>query len=129
MRAVSESAEFPRVLMIHQGGAGTEAAFFEKHWPDACTLRDSKRVIYRGFGLGRGSLWQLFGPRSVGCALKTRLRGHALGQVVGDAFQMPGLFLVSGGRVLWTHGYQHAGDNPDFATLAERLKSALEGPL
>ena len=37
---------------------------------------------------------------------------------------MPGVFLVQGGRVLWSHQYRHAGDHPDLARIPELLAGA-----
>lgn len=101
--------------------------FFEKYWPEAVSIRDSRRKIYKSFGLGRGSMWQVFGPKSVGCALKTGLKGHAIGKVVGDPFQMPGLFLIHKKKVIWSFEYAHVGQNPNFSTLPKLLEPALQG--
>lgn len=101
--------------------------FFEKYWPEAISIRDSRRKIYKSFGLGRGSMWQVFGPKSVGCALKTGIKGHGITKVVGDPFQMPGLFLVHNNKVLWAYEYQHVGDNPQFSDIPKLLEPSLQG--
>lgn len=72
-------------------------------------------------GLGRGTIGQLFGPSVVACSLRAAAKGHGIGRPVGDPLQMPGLFYVSGGTVLWRHDFAHAGDHPDFDRLPEIL--------
>jgi hypothetical protein len=126
IRKAFQSSELPKTIFIHQGDQGNMDSFFERYWPEAITIRDSRRKLYKSFGLARGSMWQIFGPRSVGCALKTGLKGHAIGQVVGDPFQMPGLFLIHDKKVVWTHEYQHAGDNPKFSQLSSTLSPHLQ---
>lgn len=84
-------------------------------------MSDPDGAFYRGFGLGRASLGQLFGPSVVACSLRAAAKGHGIGRPVGDPLQMPGLFSVAGDRILWKHDFAHAGDHPDFENLPALL--------
>ncbi|HBB74333.1 MAG TPA: hypothetical protein DC048_07770, partial [Planctomycetaceae bacterium] len=46
------------------------------------------------------------------------VRGHGLGPLVGDGFQMPGAFLIKDGRIVASYRHAHAADRPDYAGLA-----------
>lgn len=80
---------------------------------------DPSCMLYRSFGLERGRLWQLFGPivwwRGFFAGV---VKGHGIGKLEGDGFQMPGVFLLSRGRVV--EGYQAttAADRPDYLAIA-----------
>jgi hypothetical protein len=39
--------------------------------------------------------------------------------MVGDGFQMPGIFLLFHGEVLRSYRHQTAADRPDYVDLAE----------
>jgi peroxiredoxin len=79
-------------------------------------IGDSNRSLYRAFGLRRGSWPQLFGP-------KVWLRGlvvapkYGFGRTIGDAAQMPGVFLVFHGEVIKSYQHQSAADKADFVSL------------
>ena len=90
-------------------------------------MSDPDGELYRGFGLGLGSVTQLVGPSVVACSLRAAAKGHGIGRPVGDPRQMPGLFQVAGDRVLWRHDFAHAGDHPDFESLPARLPGAGGG--
>ena len=85
---------------------------------DVERVADPDRSLYRAFGLERGGLLQLFGPRVVARGIGGLLRGYGVGRTVGDGWQLPGVFLLRDGRVL--RGFRHAtaADLPDFEELA-----------
>ncbi|MCG3123832.1 MAG: hypothetical protein GIKADHBN_02259 [Phycisphaerales bacterium] len=79
---------------------------------------DPDRLSYRALGLNRGRFLQLFGPRVwLGGALAA-LRGHGIGRLEGDGFQMPGAFVIHRGRVLREYRHATAADRPDLKELA-----------
>jgi len=43
-----------------------------------------------------------------------RAEGHGGGERTGDIWRLPGVFLVQGARVLWSHEYRYAGDHPEW---------------
>lgn len=107
----------PRVVLVHQGTVGEGDRFFAKFWPDAIAIADPDLVLYGAFGLGRGTLGQVIGPRAILAAGRALLRGNLVGKPVGDVKVMPGAFLIRDGAVAWSHDYAHSGDRPDFASL------------
>jgi hypothetical protein len=88
-------------------------------------LADEERTSYRIAGLGRGSVTQLVGPRSVLSGVRHGARsGVVQGRPIGDVAQLGGEMIVTpDGTVAWSHAQQHAGD-----TMApDDLLAALRG--
>jgi len=79
---------------------------------------DPARRLYASFGLTRGSLSQAFGAAAAARGAAATLRGHIVGKLAGDGFQLPGAFLVQRGEI--THAFRHrtVADRPDYAELA-----------
>jgi hypothetical protein len=84
----------------------------------ASWIADPDRVLYRALELERGTFLQLFGPRVWVAGLRAALRGHGIGRLEGDGFQMPGAFVIHRGRVVRSYRHATAADRPNFAELA-----------
>lgn len=109
---------YPRVVFVHLGDLDRAGEFFGEYWPGACAISDVDKALYGEFGLARGSVGQLCGPRALACGVRAMLQGHGIGRPVGDPLMMPGLFLVSPqGRILRRHLFAHIGDHPDFSSF------------
>ena len=91
--------------------------FFAQHWAEATAVADPELEFYRAFGLERGSLGQLFGPRVVLRGIGSFLRGHWIGKPVGDPLVMSGTFFARDGELVWSHDPRDASEQPDFAAL------------
>ena len=87
----------------------------------AAWFSDPERVAYRALELQRGTFRQLFGLgvflRGVGAAL----RGHGIGALDGDGFQMPGAFVLHEGRVVRAFRHSSAADRTDYDALTCKL--------
>jgi hypothetical protein len=84
----------------------------------AAWFADPDRLLYRALELGRGSFLQLFGPRVWIAGVLAALRGHGIGRLEGDGFQMPGAFVIHRGRVVRAYRHSTAADRPDLKELA-----------
>ena len=84
----------------------------------ATYFADPDRLLYRALELGRGTFLQLFGPRVWVAGVLAAVRGHGIGKLEGDGFQMPGAFVIHRGRVLRAYRHATASDRPDFKELA-----------
>jgi len=118
VRGASEDPTFPSVLFFFQGSPEEGAAFFERFWPEARAVSDPEKLFYDAFGIGRGRLGQLLGPRVIAAGLRAAFKGNWIGRPVGDPRVMPGVLLVENDCVIWHHDFEHAGDHPDFKVLA-----------
>lgn len=84
----------------------------------AAWFADPDRRLYRALELGRGSFLQLFGPRVWIAGVLAALRGHGIGKLEGDGFQMPGAFVIHRGQVVRSYRHATAADRPDLKELA-----------
>ncbi|MBC8451582.1 MAG: AhpC/TSA family protein [Planctomycetes bacterium] len=111
---------------MHLGSPAEGDAFLEERWPEARAVSDPDKRLYAGFGLGRASVGQLFGPRVLLAGLKARRFG--VGRPVGDPRMMSGWFLVDGDEVVWSHVHAHAGEERRFEELAAAVDRVREEP-
>lgn len=125
---VENDPTYPPLLFVYMGTVEEGAGFFAKAWPEARAVSDQQLHLYRGFGLGRGSLLEVMGPGVAACSIRAAAKGYLPGKPVGDPWQMPGLFLVQGKQVLWQHDFAHIGDHPSFAELPRQWQAVIGAP-
>jgi len=109
-----------KLVLVHMGTVESFSAFTAKYGlSDVSAISDPERRIYRGLGLRRGKLSQLFGWSVWWRGQKSFFEGHRPGALEGDGTQMPGVFLIQRGRVVRRFIHADAADRPDYAALAE----------
>jgi hypothetical protein len=118
VRGASGDPRYPAVLFFFQGSPEEGVAFFDRFWPEARAVSDAERFFYGAFGIGRGRLGQLLGPRAIAAGVRAAFKGNWIGRPVGDPRVMPGLLLAENDHIVWRHDFAHAGDHPDFKALA-----------
>lgn len=114
MRRATERPGFPDVLLFGMSDVEASRLFLSDRWPEARVVCDPEAEFYRGFGLERGGLWQILGFGVWGAGIRSLLKGHGVGKPKSDPLQMPGMFLVDGDRITWSHRSRHIGDHPDL---------------
>ena len=117
------------MAIVHQGTVEEGQAFLTRRWPGAPAISDPERRLYDAFGLGRGSVGQLFGPRVFAAAAGAVRYGVGLARPVGDPFVLAGAFVVDDRGVIHrAEPAAHAGSSPDFGALfaAARIVAAVE---
>ena len=119
---VEKHDDFPPVLFVFQGSTEDAGPIFEELWPEARGVSDMDLTLYHAFGLGRGNMKQMLGPRVWKRAWQARRKGYRQGKAVTDPWLMPGAFLIEDGEIVWEHDYAHAGDSPDFLALRGRTR-------
>lgn len=114
-----------KVVFVHQAPEdAANAAFFEAAGVgDVPRVSDPERRLYAAMGLRRGSLWAVFGPYIWLRSMQAMLTGRKLGRMIGDVFQMPGVFVVSDGRVVGEYRHRSQADRPDYAGVACAVRS------
>ncbi len=108
-----------QVVFVHMGEEAEADLFFEKyklaHMP---RIASPDQAYYKQFQLGRGRASQLASFRVFLRGFEAASKGHLPGAVLGDGFQMPGVFLVSKGRVVFEYRHSTAADRPDYLQIA-----------
>jgi len=117
-----------RLALVHMSEPLSATLRFERYsLGDVHRYSDPERVLYRAFGLDRGSLQQLFGAWVWWRALVAAVQGgHWFGRLEGDVYQMPGVFLLNHGRIMAEHRSASAADRPDYVDIAQRSCAAAE---
>jgi len=107
-------------VFVHQGDEDdTARAIFEsEHVADIPRISDPDRHLYRAFELRRGNLWQMFGPKVWWRSMQAMATGARVGRVVGDAFQMPGVFVLHKGRIVRAFRHASQADRPDYQGIS-----------
>jgi peroxiredoxin len=84
-------------------------------------VSDPERLLYKAFGLRRGRLYQIFGLKVCWRGFLLRLfKGVKVGPEVGDALQMPGVFLLNDGNV--KNSFQ-----PEYISDVLHIKKFIDG--
>jgi hypothetical protein len=109
-----------RIVLVHMVGDDAASAALSRYGlDDLDRISDPELRLYRAFGLERGSVRQLFGPRVwIRGLVAGVMDGHGIGALAGDGFQMPGIFLLRDGAVEAAYVHRSASDRPDYAGLA-----------
>ena len=126
LRTAAESnPDYPPVLFFFQGTPREGRAFLRHYWPETRAVADPELEFYQAFGVNRGSFLQMLGPGVWGGRRRASRKGHLTGEIHGDIWRLPGLFVVQRERVLWHHVFRHAADHPDFQGVP--LRAGLRG--
>ena len=119
-KRASIEANGTQIVFVHMSNEEIADEYFTKYGLDnAVYIGDPTCEYYAAFGLSKGTFSQLFG-------LQTWLRGfnagvvkgHGIGPQLGDGFQMPGIFVISDGRIRGQFIHKLASDRPDYEELA-----------
>ncbi|MEM1422690.1 MAG: SelL-related redox protein [Planctomycetota bacterium] len=116
--AIEESGT--TIVLVHQGGEPAGQHFFSRYdLDDLHRVGDPERTLYHAMHLTRGNLWQIGGPKVWVRSLLAALRGHVPGaSAQGDAFQMPGTFLLRDRRVVMAYRHASQADRPSYDGIA-----------
>lgn len=108
-------------VLVHLADPGTADKFFGQYGlADVDYVSDPEGSLYRQFGLVKGRMQQLMG---LNVWLRTFqagvIGGHGLStQLIGDGFQMPGVFLIYQGEVKAKFVHHTIADRPDYLQIA-----------
>jgi peroxiredoxin len=81
-------------------------------------VSDPTCYYYEKFGLLKGTTGQLYGLLNWVTGVRTSLKhGNDIGPELGDAMQMPGVFIVHKAVIVDRYIYDHVADYPDYLQL------------
>ncbi len=105
------------VVLVHMGEDQMMHEFLLPYGlSDLPRVSDKGLSLYRAFGLRRGSLWSVVGP-PVWIRGVVRLIQYGAGRLTPDLLQMPGVFMVFHGQVLWNFVHQSIADQPRYEDI------------
>lgn len=111
-----------KMVFVHMTDRDTAEAFFKKfNLPADAHVSDPKCMLYQHFGLVKGTFRQLFGLSVMMRGFKAGMvEGHGHGfKYIGDAFQMPGIFIIKDGEIRDSYIHQLASDRPNYEEMAK----------
>lgn len=108
-----------KIILVHMTDPAIAKSYFEKYdLHDLESVSDPSCSVYSAFGLLKGTFKQLFGLRSWIRGFDAGvMQGHGVGVMLGDGFQMPGVFLLKNGKIENQFIHQFASDRPDYEAL------------
>ena len=122
-RLAGSEPRFPRVVFVIMGDTEAGHSFLQPLWPDAKGVADPDKLLYASFGVERGGMAEMFGPRAVACGIRATVKGNFIGRKHGDPWTLPTFVLAEGIRVLWRHDGEHAGDHPRWSEVLDRVSA------
>ncbi len=111
-----------KLALVHMLKNGEEIKYFGKNDPVA-RIADPKCELYRSFGLGKGGLVELFGPKVWVPGITALLKGCGVGYFAGSVLQMPGSFVFHKGKIIAAKKAESAADQPDLQQLFKQAYS------
>jgi peroxiredoxin len=108
------------IVIVHMGDTAQLLPVLETYGLSAVDrICDEKQILYGAFGLKRGTLGQLFGPKAIWRGLVAALvGGHGFALPKADARQMPGVFLLQECSVTGRFRHESVCDRPHLAAIA-----------
>ena len=107
-----------RLVLVHMLKSGQESRYLGSD-PGVSSIADPKCRLYRAFGLGKGGLFELFGPKVWVAGMRAIFQGCGVGRLAGNGLQMPGAFVFHQGEIIAAQRARTAADLPDLPGLFE----------
>ncbi|MDW8344362.1 MAG: peroxiredoxin-like family protein [Verrucomicrobiae bacterium] len=128
------------IVLVHMADPQQWEGFIRRYGlQDVTAIHDPGKELYRAFGLGRGTLRQLFGLRVWLRGIAAGIfRGHGLSIPRQDPWQMPGVFVLKDGKITAAYRHRYVSDRPHYVGLVcegcglpgtNALNPASENPL
>ncbi len=106
-------------IFVHMSDPSFGDEFFAKYYTYPVThISDPQRYLYKSLNLKRGSLSQLFGPKTwIRGFWAGIFKGHGKGELEGDPLQLGGFFVLSHGQVVYEHKNKSASEFFELSAL------------
>ncbi len=110
-----------QLVFVHMTNNEIADRYFSRYGLEGAThISDPECRYYAMFGLTKGTFTQLFGLQSWIRGFQAGvMEGHGIGPMLGDGFQMPGVFVIQDGEVKESFIHKLASDRPDYLKLVE----------
>lgn len=107
------------LVLVHITTDDSARELFRKYgFENVSRISDPQKNLYNHFKLKKNSLGQLFGPKVWLKGISALFKGHLVGNLEGDGFQMPGVFLIKVRVIVNSFVHKTAADKPNYLKLA-----------
>jgi hypothetical protein len=113
-------AKGTQLAFVHMSNEEQAGRFFASYGLEGAErVSDPQRKLYKLFRLVQGGLPQFLSWRILRRMFVAGVvNGHGLGKLAGDAFQMPGVFLIQDSRILRAFVHRTVADRPNYVEMA-----------
>ena len=113
-------AKGTQLAFVHMSNEEQAGRFFASYGLEGAErVSDPQRKLYKLFRLVQGGLPQFLSWRILRRMFVAGvINGHGLGKLAGDAFQMPGVFLIQDFRILRAFVHRTVADRPNYVEIA-----------
>ncbi|MCA9424249.1 MAG: AhpC/TSA family protein [Candidatus Omnitrophica bacterium] len=119
-KSLSEKGIEPVFVHMSDDEAEVQALFAQYGVEDCSRVSDPQRNLYRAFGLRRGTILQVLGPKVMWRGFVSAiLKGYGFGMPKQDPLQLPGIFLLHHGKVLKDFRHETSADHPDYDAFGQ----------
>ncbi len=129
----STAGEPVRLVLVHMMSEAQAAPFIARYGlSDVARISDPERRLYGALDLQRMKILQLFSTKGWWRGFMAGIvHGHGVArpQAGEDWKQMPGVFLLKDGQVVFSYRHQSASDRPDYLALAGCFDDAAAAAL
>ena len=110
-----------QLAFVHMGNEQQATKFFTRFGlNDEHRVSDPEQKLYKSFSLQRGSLAQLFGLKVWKREFRDRIMlTHGMGKIIGDSFQLPGVFLIQHSEILKAFRHESVADKVDYVGMTK----------
>jgi hypothetical protein len=110
-----------QLILVHMSDQPTATKYFNKYnLSGVLHVQDPDCKYYAAFGLVKGTFQQLFGWSTWIRGFESSiLEGHGTNPLIGDGFQMPGVFVLKNGLIEGQFIHQLVSDRPNYDTLLD----------
>src|SRR5215813_6771919 len=113
-------AKGTQLAFVHMSNEEQAGKFFASYGLEGAErVSDPQRRLYKLFKLVQGGLPQFLSWKILKRMFVAGIvNGHGLGKLAGDAFQMPGVFLIQDSRILRAFVHRTVADRPNYVEIA-----------
>ncbi len=104
-----------QLVLVHMLQSGKEREYLVND--EVKRVADPYCELYRAFGLGKGGVFELFGPRVILHGVLALIKGCGVGVLAGDGLQLPGAFLVKNGEIISAQRARDIAELPQLEKL------------
>lgn len=108
------------IVLVHMvEDKEAEEVLKEYNLQDVARISNPEMDLYEAWGLEKGTVSQLFGMKVWWRGLTAGvIKGHGIGWLKGNGFQMPGVFLVENEKVIEQFIHKSAADRPNYWNMS-----------
>ncbi|QNL21364.1 redoxin domain-containing protein [Hyphobacterium sp. CCMP332] len=108
------------IVLVHMVGEDeAKKVLSEYRLEDLPRISNPEMDLYSAWGLEQGSVSQLFGMKVWWRGLTAGvIKGHGIGWLKGNGFQMPGIFLLENEMIIDQFIHDSAADRPNYWEMA-----------